>query len=111
MRVALQDTELRGRRIKKGERLMLNFPSGNRDEEAIADPETFDIDRDPNRHLGFGHGAHMCIGQRIARSELRIFWEVLLPRVKSVQLAGEPKYLQTNFVGGLKNLPITFEKA
>jgi cytochrome P450 len=111
MRQALEDTELRGRQITKGDRFMLNFPSGNRDSDVIRDPETFDIDRDPNRHLGFGHGAHMCIGQRIARSELRIFFEELLPHLKSVALAGEPKYLQTNFVGGLKSLPITFEKA
>jgi alpha-terpineol hydroxylase len=110
MREALVDTELRGRQIKAGERLMLCFPSGNRDSEAIRDPETFDLDRSPNRHLGFGHGAHMCIGQRIARSELQIFWEELLPKLKSVELAGEPKYLQTNFVGGLKNLPIKFKK-
>jgi alpha-terpineol hydroxylase len=110
MREALVDTELRGRQIKAGERLMMCFPSGNRDEEAIRDPETFDLDRSPNRHLGFGHGAHMCIGQRIARSELQIFWEELLPKLKSVELAGEPKYLQTNFVGGLKNLPIKFKK-
>ncbi|WP_028935717.1 cytochrome P450 [Pseudonocardia spinosispora] len=111
MRTALCDTELRGRRIKEGERLMMCFPSGNRDEESIRDPEVFDLDRKPNRHLGFGHGAHMCIGQRIARSELQIFWEELLPKLKSVELAGEPKYLQTNFVGGLKSLPIRFKKA
>jgi cytochrome P450 len=111
MRQALVDTELRGRQIKAGERFMLCFPSGNRDEEVIRDPETFDIDRTPNRHLGFGHGAHMCIGQRIARSELQIFWEELLPKLKSVELAGQPKYLQTNFVGGLKSLPIRFKKA
>jgi cytochrome P450 len=110
MRTALVDTELRGRQIKAGERLMMCFPSGNRDAEVIPDPEVFDIDRKPNRHLGFGHGAHMCIGQRIARSELQIFWEELLPKLKSVELAGEPKYLQTNFVGGLKNLPIRFKK-
>ncbi len=111
MRTALRDTELRGRTIAEGERLMMCFPSGNRDAEAITNPDVFDIDRTPNRHLGFGHGAHMCIGQRIARSELQIFWEELLPKLKSVELAGEPKYLQTNFVGGLKNLPIRFKKA
>jgi cytochrome P450 len=111
MRTALRDVELRGRKIKEGERLMQCFPSGNRDEEAIPNPEVFDIDRSPNRHLGFGHGAHICIGQRIARSELAILWEELLPKLKSVELAGEPKYLQTNFVGGLKSLPIRFEKA
>jgi cytochrome P450 len=111
MREALRDTELRGRKIAKGERFMMCFPSGNRDEEFINDPEVFDIDRKPNRHLGFGHGGHMCIGQRIARSELRIFWEELLPRLKSVELAGEPKYLQTNFVGGMKSMPIQFKKA
>jgi cytochrome P450 len=111
MRQALVDTELRGRQIKAGERLMMCFPSGNRDEEVIPHADVFDIDRKPNRHLGFGHGGHMCIGQRIARAELQIFWEELLPRLKSVELAGEPKYLQTNFVGGLKSLPIKFTKA
>jgi cytochrome P450 len=111
MRVALRDTELRGRQINAGERLMMCFPSGNRDEEFIPNAGTFDIDRHPNRHLGFGHGAHLCIGQRIARSELTILWEELLPKLKSVELAGEPKYLQTNFVGGLKSLPIRFTKA
>ena len=110
MRTALRDTELRDRQIKTGERLMVCCPSGNRDDEPIPDPETFDIDRKPNRHLGFGHGAHMCIGQRIARAELQIFWEELLPTLKSVELAGEPKYLQTNFFGGLKSLPIRFTK-
>ncbi|HEY1974770.1 MAG TPA: cytochrome P450 [Pseudonocardia sp.] len=111
MRVALTDTELRGREIKKGERLMMCFPSGNRDDEAIPNPDVFDIDRHPNRHLGFGHGAHLCIGQRIARSELQILWEELLPKLKSVELNGEPKYLQTNFVGGIKSMPIKFQKA
>jgi cytochrome P450 len=111
MRTALQDTELRGRTIAEGERLMMCFPSGNRDEEVIPNADVFDIDRTPNRHLGFGHGAHMCIGQRIARAELAILWEELLPKLKTVELAGEPKYLQTNFVGGLKSLPIRFTKA
>ncbi len=109
MRTALADTEIRGQKIKKGERLMLCFPSGNRDEDVFKDPDTFDITRKPNRHLAFGWGTHMCLGQHLAKLELRIFFEELLPRLRSVELAGSPKLVETNFVGGYKKLPIRFE--
>jgi alpha-terpineol hydroxylase len=111
MRSASEDTELHGMTIKKGERLMLNYPSGNRDEDYFTNAEAFDLERSPNKHLGFGFGGHMCIGQHIARLEMAILFEELLPRLRSIELAGEPKPLKTNFVSSFKSLPIKFTKA
>jgi cytochrome P450 len=111
MRNATRDTELRGRQIKAGDRLMLCFPSGNRDEEVFKDPDKFDIERRPNRHLAFGYGAHMCVGQHLAKMEIRVLFEELLPKLKSIELAGPPRFTETNFVGGIKSLPIRFTKA
>ncbi|MGE0743174.1 MAG: cytochrome P450 [Hyphomonadaceae bacterium] len=111
MRSAAADTELRGRRIAKGDWLMLCYASGNRDEDIFPHPDTFDIDRTPNRQLAFGTGAHVCLGQHLARLEMRILLEELLPRVKSIRLAGEPRLTESWFVSGLKALPIAFELA
>jgi alpha-terpineol hydroxylase len=111
MRSASEDTELHGVTIRKGERLMLNYPSGNRDEGHFTGAEDFDIERSPNKHLGFGFGGHMCIGQHMARLELVILWEELLPKLKSIELAGEPKPVKTNFVSSFKSLPVKFTKA
>jgi cytochrome P450 len=111
MRSASADTELRGRKIAKGDWLMLCYASGNRDEEVFPNPDTFDIDRTPNRQLAFGSGAHVCLGQHLARMEMRILFEELLPRLKSVHLDGEPRYVESWFVNGLKTLPIAFELA
>jgi len=111
MRSASADTELRGRQIKQGDWLMLCYASGNRDEEVFADAESFDIDRKPNRQIAFGNGAHLCLGQHLARMEMRILFEELLPRLKSVRLDGEPRYVESFFVNGLKTLPIAFELA
>jgi cytochrome P450 len=79
MRSAATDTTLRGQAIAKGEWLMLCYPSGNRDEEVFEDPYEFRVDRKPNRHLAFGYGAHLCLGQHLAKMEMRILWEELLP--------------------------------
>jgi cytochrome P450 len=111
MRSASADTELRGRKIKQGDWLMLCYASGNRDEEIFPHSDKFDIDRTPNRQLAFGNGAHVCLGQHLARMEMRILLEELLPRLKSVKLAGEPRYTESAFVNGLKTLPIAFELA
>lgn len=111
MRSASADTELRGRQIKKNDWLMLCYASGNRDEEVFANPDTFDIDRKPNRQLAFGNGAHLCLGQHLARMEMRILFEELVPRLKSVQLNGEPQHSQSFFVNGLKTLPVAFKLA
>jgi cytochrome P450 len=106
MRTALQPYTLRGREIRPGDRFMLLYQSGNRDEEVFTDPDRFDIDRRPNKHIAFGYGPHMCIGQHLAKLELKILFEELLPRLESIEIVGDPKVVQTNFVGGLKNLPV-----
>ncbi len=109
MRSASADTELRGRRLRQNDWMMLCYASGNRDEEVFSDPDVFDIDRKPNRQLAFGNGAHVCLGQHLARLEMRILYEELLPKLKSVRLDGEPRLSESFFVNGLKTLPISFE--
>lgn len=108
MRSATADTELRGRRIAEGDWLMLCYLSGNRDEEVFEDPEVFRVDRDPNRHLGFGYGPHLCLGQHMAKLEMRILFEELLPRLESIEFDGEPTRTAANFVSGPKTLPVRF---
>lgn len=108
MRSAANDEELRGRKIAKGDWMMLCYASGNRDEEVFERSDTFDIDRTPNRQLAFGFGAHLCLGQHLARMEMRILFEEVLPRLKSVRLDGEARYSESWFVNGLKSLPIAF---
>nr|7V40_A Chain A, p450tol monooxygenase [Rhodococcus coprophilus]7V41_A Chain A, p450tol monooxygenase [Rhodococcus coprophilus]7V42_A Chain A, p450tol monooxygenase [Rhodococcus coprophilus]7V43_A Chain A, p450tol monooxygenase [Rhodococcus coprophilus]7V44_A Chain A, p450tol monooxygenase [Rhodococcus coprophilus]7V45_A Chain A, p450tol monooxygenase [Rhodococcus coprophilus]7V46_A Chain A, p450tol monooxygenase [Rhodococcus coprophilus]AIM47116.1 P450tol monooxygenase [Rhodococcus coprophilus] len=105
-RVALQDYEMRGQKIKAGDRLMLLFQSGNRDAEVFDRPDDFDIDRRPNKHIAFGYGPHMCIGQHLAKLELKVMLQELLPHLERVEVSGEPKLIQTNFVGGLRKLPV-----
>jgi cytochrome P450 len=109
MRSAAEDVEISGRQIKKGDWLMLCYASGNRDADAFENPDIFDIDRKPNKHVAFGFGPHVCLGQHLAKMEIRILFEELLPRLKSVKLAGEPLLSHSFFVNGLKSLPITFE--
>jgi len=109
MRSATADTEFGGRSIAKGDWLMLCYASGNRDEEVFDDPFTFRCDRKPNRHIAFGYGAHLCLGQYLAKLEMRILFEELLPRLKSIALDGEVKMTQATFVNGPKKLPIRFE--
>jgi cytochrome P450 len=109
MRSATADTELGGRGIAKGDWLMLCYASGNRDEEVFEDPFSFRCDRKPNRHVAFGYGAHLCLGQYLAKLEMRILFEELLPRLKSIALDGEVKMTQATFVNGPKKLPVRFE--
>jgi len=109
MRTAQADTEVRGVHIAKGESVLLSYVSANRDAEVFDDPFRFDVGRDPNRHLSFGHGVHFCLGAALARMEINSFFTELVPRLKSVELAGEPEHMATTFVGGLKHLPIRYE--
>jgi cytochrome P450 len=111
MRSATEDTELAGQRISKGDWLMLCYASGNRDEAVFEDPFVFNPDRTPNAQVAFGYGGHVCLGQHLARMEMRILMEELLPRLKSLELAGEPARVESVFVGGLKRLPIRFTAA
>ncbi|MFI0982688.1 cytochrome P450 [Streptomyces sp. NPDC021093] len=93
-RTALQDTEIRGRRIRKGETVAMFFPAANRDPEAFPDPYAFDITRSPNRHIAFGgNGEHRCIGAALARAELRAMFRALLPVLPTLELHGESKML------------------
>lgn len=110
MRNAVEDTELRGQQIGAMDRLMMCYPSGNRDEEVFTDPDRFDITRSPNPHIAFGFGPHMCLGQHLAKLEMRVLFQELLPHLESIELAGDPRFVETNFVGGYKRLPIRFKK-
>lgn len=105
MRRALTDFELGGQIIKAGDRVMPLFQSGCRDEEVFDHPDEFDINRKPNNHLAFGFGAHTCVGQHLAKQELKVMFEELLPRLESIEVLGPGSVTQTNFVGGLKHLP------
>lgn len=110
-RIVSEDTEFRGRQLSAGDTVMLCYPSANRDEEVFTDPEVFDVTRRPNKHIAFGYGPHMCIGQHVAKLEMRILLEELLPKLESVELAGAGKYVAANFLSGLKSQPITFRSA
>jgi cytochrome P450 len=107
-RTATQDVEIRGKKIRKGEQLALYYPSANRDEDVFDRPFTFDVTRDPNRHLAFGIGEHFCAGAHVARLELEVAFKHLLPRLAEVEVAGEVERLRSNLVGGIKHLPIRY---
>jgi cytochrome P450 len=109
MRTAQADTEVRGVPIAKGEAVLLSYVSANRDEDVFYDPFRFDVGRDPNKHLSFGHGVHFCLGAALARMEINSLFTELVPRIKSIELAGKPEHMATTFVGGLKHLPIRCE--
>ena len=109
MRTAQADTVVRGVKIAKGESVYLSYVSANHDEDVFTNPDTFDVGRDPNKHLSFGYGVHFCLGASLARMEMNSFFSELIPRIKSIELAGEPELLATTFVGGLKHLPIRVE--
>jgi cytochrome P450 len=109
MRTATQDVSFADRDLKKGDWLMLCYASGNRDEAVFEAPDSFRVDRKPNRHLAFGYGAHLCLGQHLAKMEMRILWEELLPRLSDLALDGEPAMSESAFVNGPKRLPISFK--
>ena len=111
MRNCTTTYELRGHTFEKGDAVLLSYPSANRDEEVFTDPFRFDVGRTPNKHLAFGFGVHYCLGAMLARMEIKAVLTELLPRLRSIELAGEPAEMQTLFVGGLKRLPIAYELA
>ncbi len=108
MRTAAEDTTVRGVPIAKGESVYLTYVSGNRDEDVFNEPFRFDVGRDPNKHLAFGYGVHFCLGAALARMEMNSLFTELVPRLESIELAGEPELSATTFVGGLKHLPIRY---
>lgn len=106
-RIATQDTELGGKLIRKGDKVVMWYVSGNRDDEIIDNPNDFIIDRKRARHhVSFGFGIHRCMGNRLAEMQLRILWEELLARFDKVELVGKPKRVQSNFVMGFTDLPV-----
>ncbi|SFW64499.1 cytochrome P450 [Luteibacter sp. UNCMF366Tsu5.1] len=111
MRTATEDYELNDQLIRKGDWLMLCYMSGNQDEAVFDDPRAFRVDRTPNKHVALGFGGHMCLGQHLARMEMRVFFEELLPRLTGLELAGAPQHSKAVFVGGLKTLPLRFAGA
>ena len=111
MRTAAVDYTLRGQTIRAGDDLFLAYPSANRDEEIYADPFAFRVDRGPNPHLAFGFGGHLCLGMALAKMEIAAFFRELLPRLDRIELAGEPAWVATNFVQGMKRLPVRYRFA
>ena len=106
-RTALQDAELAGKLIKKGDKLAMWYLSGNRDEAAIEQPDQFIIDRArPRQHLSFGFGIHRCVGNRLAELQLKILWEELLKRFAVIEVMGEPTRVRSAFVRGFSKLPV-----
>ncbi len=108
MRTALKDTEIRGRKIRQGDWVVVWNAAVNRDEEVFADPEKFDIARDPNDHFAFAYGEHFCLGAHLARLEMRLIFEEILDRMPDVELDGEVEWLASNLLHGLKRMPIKF---
>jgi cytochrome P450 family 142 subfamily A polypeptide 1 len=111
MRTTSRPVEIRGRRLGEGERLLLLYPAANRDERVFDRPDTFDVTRDPNRHVAFGgYGSHICLGKSLARLELKVMFEELLRRFPDMALASDapPRRRNANFVVGFEALPVRF---
>jgi cytochrome P450 len=106
-RTATQDAELGGQHIRAGDKVVMWYVSGNRDPEAIDDPDNFIIDRPrPRQHLSFGFGIHRCVGNRLAELQLRILWEELLPRHPAIEVLAPPRRTYSNFIHGMRSMPV-----
>jgi hypothetical protein len=107
-RTATRDFDMHGKTVRAGDKVLYWFISGNRDETAFADPLRVNLARTPNKHLSFGQGGpHLCLGMWLARLEVRVLFQELAKRIRSVEPAGDQKFLRSNFVGGIKSLPVT----
>ena len=108
-RVATKDTEIAGVKIREGDEVTLWYPSANRDEDVFGDTgDQFIVDRKPNEHIAFGKGEHFCLGANLARFELRVLFEELMRRIPVMELTKEPERLRSNFIGGIKRMPVRF---
>jgi cytochrome P450 len=107
-RTATRDTEIRGQKIREGDKVVVYYQSANRDEAVFKDPDTFDVTRSPNNHLAFGIGEHFCLGANLARLEIRVMFEELLRRMPDIELAGPVRRLRSNFINGVKEMPVRF---
>ncbi len=111
MRTATKDTEIHGQHIKAGDRVVIWNASANYDEAQFPDPYRFDIARTPNEHLALGHGEHFCLGANLGRLELRVMLEEVLKRLPNLDQAGPMQRLYSNFVAGIKHMPVRFTPA
>ncbi len=107
-RTALQDAEIRGQQIRKGQKVVMYYPSANRDEEIFERPDSFDIGRESNPHLALGIGEHFCLGANLAQLELKLMFQELLARLPDIELAGPVRRLRSNFVQGIKQMTVRF---
>ena len=105
-RRATADVEIRGTQIRTGESVLMWYPSANRDEDVFADPYRFDVGRQPNEHLAFGHHEHFCLGAGFAKKEMKVMFEELFRRFPRVELEGPPERLRSNFINGIKRMPV-----
>ena len=110
-RTATRDTTLRGQQIRPGDKVVVWEASANRDELVFPQPTTFDIRRDPNPHVGFGHGVHFCLGANLARLEMRVILTEMLARLTDVTLDGPVEYTRSNKHNGIRHLPVRFRPA
>jgi cholest-4-en-3-one 26-monooxygenase len=111
-RTAPEEFELRGQTIKAGDKIALWYISANRDEDVFEDPHRFDITRSPNEYVAFGGGGpHFCLGANLAKLEIRVMFEELLDRVPDIELAGDVQRLRSNFINGIKHMPVKFTPA
>ena len=110
-RTATADTELHGQRIRAGDKVVVWYSSGNRDETVFDEPDRFDITRPNNRHLGFGSGPPLCVGSRLAELQLKLLFTQLAARVRKFELVSPPRRFRSNFINGLKNLDVILTPA
>ena len=108
MRVAIKDTEIAGHKVKAGDWVVVWNASANRDEQAFAQPDRFDVGRSPNEHFAFAYGEHFCIGAHLARLEIRLIFEEMMARMPDPELAGEVERVTSIVLAGIKRLPIRF---
>ena len=110
-RTATRDVELHGQKIKEGDKVVMFYSSANRDETVFQNPDVFDVGRKPNDHLAFGIGQHMCLGNNLARLEIRLMFEALIERFPHMELAGPVERMRSNFVNGIVSLPVSYRRA
>jgi cytochrome P450 len=111
-RTATRDTEIGGQQIRAGEKVVMWYNSANRDEAAFADPQRFDVRRTPNEHVGFGGpGAHFCLGAHLARREMTVMFREIFRRLPGLEITGEPAYLMSFFIHGIKRMPYEIREA
>ncbi|HSQ00898.1 MAG TPA: cytochrome P450, partial [Candidatus Dormibacteraeota bacterium] len=107
-RTCVADTELRGQQIREGDKVVMFYPAANRDERVFPNADKFDVGRTPNEHLAFGLGTHFCLGNSLARLEIKVMFEELLRRLPDIELAGPIERLRSSFINGIKRMPVRF---